>query len=66
MYLLDFKLVRIIQADHESLEDRYFYMFSQWLDTDSTACYCKLIDALQAYGHNRAAEKVKDKITTVQ
>ena len=59
--LLSHERIQIIRTTYASTEDRYYEVYSQWLDTDSTACYCKLIAALKQYDHNNAVEIVKAK-----
>ena len=59
--LLSYERIQIIRTTYASTEDRYYEVYSQWLDTDSTACYCKLIAALKQYDHNNAVEIVKAK-----
>jgi len=59
--LLSCERIKIIRTTYSSTEDRYYEVYSQWLDTDSTACYCKLIAALKQYDHNNVVEIVKAK-----
>jgi len=59
--LLNHEKVQIIKADYTTVEERYHEVYSQWLETDSKACYCKLIHALEEYECMSAAEIVKEK-----
>ena len=54
--------VRNIESSTKPNDDKCLDMLIKWLETDTSASYSKLIDALHEYDLPRAAEQIKDKV----
>ena len=57
--LLDADDVKNIESTPKHNRDKCLNMFIKWLETDPSASYSKLIDALNEYGLSTAVEKIK-------
>ena len=54
--------VKNIESSTKPNNDKCLDMLIKWLETDTSASYSKLIDALYEYDLPSAAEKIKDKV----
>ena len=60
--LFDSKHVQRIVATNKSDVDKCLDMLIQWLDTDTSATYSKLVDVLIRLDHNNSAEQIKNMV----
>ena len=60
------KDVEIIESTNKSESGKCFDMLKRWMETDTNACYSKLINALRVYNLEDAAEMIMDKIEGYQ
>ena len=63
---LDNSTLNIIELDKQGFVDRAFSMMSEWLKRDTTACYCKLIYAMEKQGLGSGVEVLKREIKSSQ
>ena len=56
--------VQNIESTTKSNDDKCLDMLVKWLETDTTASYFKLINALKECDLHNAAEKTKNKVLT--
>ena len=54
--------VDTINSDNPSIKDKCYYMFKTWLETNTSACWCQLRQALCA--HDVSLQKVADEVKT--
>ena len=54
--------VEVIECNNQKEEDKCFAMLKRWLQTDSRACVCELINALKVYELNSIVEVVKQSV----
>ena len=60
--LLNLEDVKNIDSTTKNNEDKCLDMLIKWLETDTTATYSKLIDALCEHNLDAVAEQIKDKV----
>ena len=54
--------VRNIESTTASNDNKCLDMLIKWVETDTSASYSKLIDALNEHNLHNAAEKIKNKV----
>ena len=59
---LDESLLNIIELHPQDHAERAFTMLCEWLSRDTTACYCKLISAMNQLSLHSGVEVLKEKI----
>ena len=52
--------VKVIECGQENETKKCFKMLQKWLETDSSACFCKLFCALNVYDLSGVTDKVKE------
>ena len=60
--LLELDDVESINSTAKTDDDKCLDMLIKWLQTDSSASYSKLIEALDEYDLTSAVEKIKNKV----
>ena len=57
--------VKSIESTTASNNDKCLDMLIKWLESDTSACYSKLIDALKEHNLCNAAEKIRNKVLNI-
>ena len=64
--LLNLENVKNIDSTTKNNEEKCLDMLMKWLETDTTATYSKLIDALYEHSLDAVAEQIKDKVLVLK